>query len=189
MAILTGFPPSNSVSPGPRCLDKCYLCDKEMWASYPLLLNFNNYQDDCLRSCFDCYKKDQGRSPHEVHKTLNRWGDYDEIYSIIRNQSTNHWVVQKQLEWFQKGAIQYDVSDTTSLHYKLLKLAGDKEVIRMLADLKTCATFPQRVDCKTESRLTQGSKVRPWTVVMYFKGGGRMFVKLEGFEHLANQRP
>lgn len=84
MAILRGFPPSNTIQvDGPQRLE-CDLCGKDFWQSFPLQLSLDlsdeiNYG---IMPCHECWFEDQGSKYWSGEP--NKWGDQHSIYSKVR---------------------------------------------------------------------------------------------------------
>lgn len=87
MAILRGFPPSNTISPDQPTKRHCCLCG-EFWASFPigLGLDFSADPNYSFLACNECYLEDQGKEPWTFG--VNKWKDGFSIYSKVREGHT-----------------------------------------------------------------------------------------------------
>lgn len=95
MAILKGFPASNTVSCD-SCLREyiCDLCGKNYICAFsPVLhgLPSSTTVSDEFSVCFKCFEKDQGRCAFS--SALNKWGDGLCIYSKCREGYTSSELV------------------------------------------------------------------------------------------------
>lgn len=98
MAILRGFPPSNSIQLDGPSKFTCELCGKDFWQSFPLGLRLDLSGDvnfDIL-PCRECYEMDQGR--RYWSNDPNKWGDGFNIYSKVREKYTP-W----EIAWQRRG--------------------------------------------------------------------------------------
>lgn len=84
MALLKGFPPSNMIQTDMPTPWSCDLCGKKFWQSFPLSLglDFTKHLQFRIMPCRECYEEDQGRKYWS--QDLNKWGDYFNIYSKVR---------------------------------------------------------------------------------------------------------
>lgn len=82
MAVLKGFPPSNTISTCQPVKHICGLCDKEFWASFPSHLKFG--RSDSIVGCFECVEKHDHKHPdmdkNEDDPDYQRWFKKATVY-------------------------------------------------------------------------------------------------------------
>lgn len=84
MALLKGFPPSNTITPDQPSRFECELCGQEFWQSFPLglCLRINDQVNFDILACRECWSADQGKTYWGPE--VNRWGDQFTVYSKAR---------------------------------------------------------------------------------------------------------
>lgn len=91
MAILRGFPPSNTISTCQPSKFNCELCGKEFWQSFPLSLYLSiGDKKYSILPCRECFEEDQGKTYWSGE--LNKWGDHFRIYSKAR-EGYSYWEI------------------------------------------------------------------------------------------------
>jgi hypothetical protein len=88
MAILKGFPPSNTIQLDPPSKWTCEMCGKEFWQSFPLSLHLDisNVINYGILPCRECWSEDQGKGYWVPGP--NKWGDEFSVYSKVREGHT-----------------------------------------------------------------------------------------------------
>ena len=88
MAILKGFPPSNTIQLDGPAKFACEMCGKEFWQSFPLslCLDITDRINYGILPCRECWSEDQGKKYWGTEK--NKWGDFFTIYSKVREGYT-----------------------------------------------------------------------------------------------------
>lgn len=88
MAILRGFPPSNTIQIDAPSKRICELCGKEFWQSFPLSLHLSldSKTNFGILPCRECFVEDQGGAYWS--SLPNKWGDHFHVYSKVREGYT-----------------------------------------------------------------------------------------------------